>query len=308
MREAKLLSSGPIALAEIKTPSRLRPVTEAGVASLVASITELGVMKDPIQLRRVKHRGGALELIAGAHRLEAARHLSWAEIPAQVWDCTDDWARLMEIDDNLAGAEMCALDTAIFLAERKRVYEKLHPETKATAFKGNRHTGSLAADMMSVASFATATAEKFGLTDRHVRRMISAGEKLDPRDVGLLRAAPRPVTLADLQALSKVQGAAERYHVVEALAEGRVKNAATARREFAARERGETTAKRDPVEAQFNDLLKAWGRAKSTVARRRFVREVYSELTPLVMDESSVVGDKVVLFEPPREKKAGGKG
>ncbi|HPT48548.1 MAG TPA: hypothetical protein PLM07_21900, partial [Candidatus Rifleibacterium sp.] len=54
------------------------------------------------------------------------------EIAAHIWtDVTDDWARLMEVDDNLAGAEMNALDTAVFLAERKKVYEKLHPETKA---------------------------------------------------------------------------------------------------------------------------------------------------------------------------------
>ncbi|WP_159966781.1 ParB N-terminal domain-containing protein, partial [Profundibacterium mesophilum] len=112
----------------IAPAGRLRPVSEAGVLSLVASIGELGVMKDPIHVRRVPHRGGALELMAGGHRLEAARRLGWTDIPATVWTCSDDWAHLVEIDDNLGGSELGALDTAVFLAARKRIYEKLHPE------------------------------------------------------------------------------------------------------------------------------------------------------------------------------------
>lgn len=107
---------------------RLRPVSEAGVAALLASIGELGVIKDAIHVRRKKD--GSLHLMAGAHRLSAARQLGWAMIPAKVWTCTDDWARLMEIDDNLAGSELTVLDTAVFLARRKQVYERMHPQTE----------------------------------------------------------------------------------------------------------------------------------------------------------------------------------
>ena len=60
-------------LAEIKMGHRLRPVSNAGLAALCASITELGVMKDAIQVRRKKD--GSSHLMAGAHRLEAARQL-----------------------------------------------------------------------------------------------------------------------------------------------------------------------------------------------------------------------------------------
>ena len=47
-------------------------MSEAGVEALKASIIETGVMKDAIHVRRKK--GGVLVMIAGAHRLEAARH------------------------------------------------------------------------------------------------------------------------------------------------------------------------------------------------------------------------------------------
>ena len=133
-------------------------------------------------------------------------------------DITDDFARMVEIDDNLAGAEMCPLDTAIFLARRKEVYERLHPETKrGVAGALAKHS---ATDIVSVASFAAATAEKFGIDERHVRRLVAAGSKLSPRDVQLLRSAPQGVSLKDLSDLSKVAEAPARYDVVEAFAAG----------------------------------------------------------------------------------------
>lgn len=270
-----LLQIHKVKIADIAESGRLRPVSEAGVESLIASITETGVMKDAIHVR--KKKDGRLVLIAGGHRLEAARRLGWEEIEAKVWtDVTDDWARLMEIDDNLAGAEMNALDTAVFLATRKEVYERLHPETRASAFKGNRHTGSLAADMMSVASFATATAEKFGLTDRHVRRMITAGSKLAPDQVRALRQAPKAVTLKDLTEIAKITSPTDRYSVVERLAAGRAKSASDALRSIRI-EGGLQAPAKDAVEEQFIALMKAWTRA-GAAARKRFLLEQRAEV------------------------------
>ena len=120
MAEPRLMKIDRIKVGEILATGRLRPVSEAGVESLMASIAEVGVMKDAVHVRQKK--GGQLVLIAGGHRLEAAKRLGWDEIEAKLWaDVTDDWARLMEIDDNIAGAELNPLDTALFLAERKRV-------------------------------------------------------------------------------------------------------------------------------------------------------------------------------------------
>jgi ParB family chromosome partitioning protein len=62
-----------IAVAEVTEKNRLRPVADAAVESLMASIRELGVLKDALHVRRRKD--GTLVLIAGAHRLEAARRL-----------------------------------------------------------------------------------------------------------------------------------------------------------------------------------------------------------------------------------------
>jgi ParB family chromosome partitioning protein len=260
-----------IAVAEVTEKNRLRPVADAAVESLMASIRELGVLKDALHVRRRKD--GTLVLIAGAHRLEAARRLGWDTVPARVWsDVTDDWARLMEVDDNIAGAELNALDTAIFLAERKAIYEKLHPEMAAGTFKGNQHTGNLVGDIVS---FTSATAEKFGLSERHVKRLVAAGHAIRG-DAQRLRTAPRPVTLKDLTELSKVGGAPERYAVVDALVAGRAKSAAEARRAWAAKDQPPAPEK-DPVEEAFKALAAVWKRSPKA-ARRRFVDGIRAEI------------------------------
>ena len=274
MKEPTLLSINRVAVADVLTTGRLRPVSPAGVASLVASIRETGVMKDAIHVRRKKD--GSLHLIAGGHRLAAATALGWTEIEAKVWtDVTDDWARLMEIDDNLAGAEMNALDTAVFLARRKEVYERLHPETK-------QHVAGAAArwNASDIVSFASATAEKFGVSQRHVERMVAAGRALGPDQTAALRKAPRPVTLKDLTEIGKISDPAERYDVVARLAAGNAKSAAEARRSIAARDETVNVPAKDPVEDAFVALLTAWKRAPMA-ALRRFVTDRWLDIAEL---------------------------
>jgi len=263
-------------VADIVCRDRLRPVSEAGVAALLASIGELGVIKDAIHVR--KKKDGSFHLMAGGHRLEAAKRLGMATIPVKAWTCTDDWARLMEIDDNLAGAELTPLDTAVFLARRKEVYERLHPETS----RGLAGAKARWSDARDLGSFASTTAEKLGITERQVQRIVAAGERLDPRDAQLLRNAPRPVTPKDLTEISKTTSAPERYHVVETLAAGKAKSAAEARRSWAARE-SSAIAPKDPVEEAFKALRTAWRRAPKA-ARRRFVAAEAAALRDLLDD------------------------
>lgn len=264
-----------VRLADVQIAQRLRPVSEAGVEAILASVAEIGRIKDPIHLRKSKK---GLTLLAGGHRHEAYHRLGTEEIDAWVWSgITDDHARLIEIDDNLAGAEMGPLDTAVFLAERKRVYERMHPETKrGVAGALARHS---ATDSMSVASFVAATAEKFGLSARHVFRMVAAGEKLGA-DSARLRHCPRPITLKDLIEIAKVGQPTERYAIVDALRDGTARSAAEARRAWLARENGTTPAEKDPVEEVFNAISKLWQRAPMA-ARHKFVAEHLAEIDDL---------------------------
>lgn len=289
MREARLIETTELEPAEIVVGTRLRPVSRAGVDALKASYEELGLIKDEIMVRKVKHKGGQLVLIAGLHRLELARELG-IKVPAKIFDCTDVWAQLAEVDDNLAGAELNTLDTAVFLAERKRLYEAEHPEMAQGGFRGNQHTGNLVPDIVS---FTTATAEKFGVTERHVRRMVTAGEALQPAEVALLRKAPKPVTFQDLGEIAKIEEPAERHTVCEMMASGDYKKVGAARK--ALTDVGGEKAAKDPIEEAFKDLLTRFNRAPKE-ARRRFVESAREELDELLAETMFSDGENVVAL------------
>ncbi|PIV74926.1 MAG: chromosome partitioning protein ParB, partial [Rhodobacteraceae bacterium CG17_big_fil_post_rev_8_21_14_2_50_65_11] len=251
MSEPRLIETRELDPAEIEMQARKRDVSDAAVESLMASITELGIVKDEIIVRRVK-RSGALRLVAGAHRLEACRRLE-RPVPAKVFECTDAWAELMEIDDNIAGGELTILDTAVFLAHRKRIYEDIHPEAKR-GYAGGKARHDQLTDNVSVSSFAAATAEKLGVSERKVYRLLAVGTALDPKDIRLLRAAPQPVQMSDLQHIAKIGEPAERYFVCEALGTGRAKKAAEARKAYRQGDMDAPAA--DPVEEGFQGLMK----------------------------------------------------
>jgi len=263
---------------EIAMIKRLRPVSQAGVEALKASIAELGVMKDPIHVRKIK-RSGQIVLMAGGHRLSVAKELGWDTIKVTCWECNDDFARLMEIDDNLAGAELTVLDTAVFLAERKRVYEKMYPEARQGGHRGNQHTGGWQTDTMS---FCQTTAEKFGITERHVRRMVKAGSDLSGDDANALRASERAVTLSDLSELAKIGEVDERARVVALLAEGGVKSAKDARKAFA-NEQGRGPAPLNNTDKTWLRLKDAWNRAPKA-GRIIFLEECGDEVAALLAE------------------------
>ena len=202
MQKRECHGTKDVPVSDIVVKNRLRPVSESGVATLVASIEQLGLIKDPIHLRQVGGAHARLELIAGGHRLQAAKRLDWATIPATIWTCSADWARLMEVDDNLAQSDMDALELAVFLAERKRVYLKLHPQSKRGGDRGNQHTGGRQSDIVS---FCQSTAEKRAMSKRQIERLVSAGERLDPKHAAQLFALESRPTLADLTHLGKMQ-------------------------------------------------------------------------------------------------------
>ncbi|WP_457650966.1 ParB/RepB/Spo0J family partition protein [Profundibacter sp.] len=279
MREARLIEVTELDPEAVAVENRLRPISESGVQSVMASVEALQLLKDEIIVRQVRHQGGRLILVAGAHRLEACRRMG-RKVPAKIYDCSDDWARMMELDDNLAGAELGALDSAVFLAERKRLFEKLHPEMAQGGFRGNQHTGNLVPDIVS---FTTSTAEKFGLSERQIHRLVAAGSNLLPEEIALLRKACKPVTLKDLSEISKASDPQERGYIAKLLMSGHAKNAADARRKYAAEINGDKPKVKDPVEGAFKWLLTAWKRAPKE-ACRRFVEEAGPDLYEMVQD------------------------
>jgi ParB/RepB/Spo0J family partition protein len=94
---------------ELEIPKdRLRPLDEKTVARMMKSFKKHGQLK-PI-LMRVWVRDGKLartpRLIAGWHRLEAAKRLGWTHILAYLVECSDDDGSAVERDENLIRKEL----------------------------------------------------------------------------------------------------------------------------------------------------------------------------------------------------------
>lgn len=259
-----------IALDRIEVGPRIRALSDAAVAAIRASVEELGYITTPIHVRDLGD--GLYTLIDGRHRLEVARQLENVAIPARIWSCSAAEARLMEGDANLATAHLSPLELALSLAERKRAYVALHPETARGTSGGLARHGS-ATDIMSFAGWMAAL---FGITDRQVRRIVAAGERLDPASADALRAAPRRVAMSDLYQIAKLEEAAERDDVVQALAEGRARTAAQARAQLA-----DPKPPRAPNDQALARLLDAWRRAPKAV-RRMFLEEEGEAVTDLL--------------------------
>lgn len=277
MRPPKLIELTDIPLDDIDCADRLRPVTESAVTSLKESIETLGLQSE-IHVRKVK-KSGELRLIAGGHRLEVFRQLGRETIPAKVWDCTDDWAALAEIDDNLTHAELDALELAVFLARRKEVYERAYPESKAAVGSDLAAKRWNAADNLAVASFVTSSASRLGASERNIRRIVAAGQALGPDEINRLRAAPRKVTLSDLQTIAKCGKPIDRFDIVSALSNGTARTA----KEALNQKKHPGEANKDPVEADLKKMSDAFARA-SKEARRRFARSHSDTLRALLAE------------------------
>jgi len=276
MREPKLIETCEVALAEIDTLNRLRPVSELAVTSLIASIETTGLQAE-ILLRKARKKGLPYRLIAGGHRLAAFEEMGRELIPAKIYDCTDDAARLMEIDDNLANSQLTPLDLSLFLAERKRVYEKAFPQkVKGKAGAVARWDATA---LNAVASFAATAAESLGLKERQLYKLTAIGSRLTTAEIDQLRSAERPVFVADLEALSKLGDPEARQRACEAVATGTAKTVRDAIRQ----QSGVKHAKISNRAAQSEKIVDAWRRA-SKGARRAFVAEHAEEIAEILAD------------------------
>lgn len=224
-----------IPIKDIRVGNRLRPKRESVVAELADSIGRLG-LQNPITVAKgiAKREGGgadlvAFDLIAGAHRLEACRLLGWDDIEALVTDLHGDNLLLWEIDENLCRADLTELERGEHLLQRKAVYERLHPLSRAaTGAELVQKRWANTADNLSVVSFAEDTATKIGVTDRDVRRAIRRAKEIDEKVRDRIRDNPEiSDSGVELDALAGMEPALQRKAValVEAGQAGSIRDA-----------------------------------------------------------------------------------
>ena len=171
-----------IQIDRITTFDRVRQADRKQVEALAESIREVGLL-DPIA---VAPEGDGYALIAGMHRLEAARLLGWTEIPATVLALDQHRRIIAECDENLCAPSLTPAERAEFTRRRKAAYEALHPET---THGGDRKSDQVAnlATRSETPRFTADTAAATGQSERAVQRDAERGEKVSDEALALIK-------------------------------------------------------------------------------------------------------------------------
>lgn len=176
-----------VPLALLRESAQQRDIVQSNVDMLRSSIEQVGLIQ-PIRVRPagVIVRGlgeQGFQIVAGHHRVAAARALGWTEIDAIVDTAEHLQAELMEIDENLCRAELTASQRAQAIRRRKQIWEALHPaETGGTSCptsladgrqSGPQHQKQFAADTAAVSG------ESKRDVNRHLARADAIGDDLE---------------------------------------------------------------------------------------------------------------------------------
>ena len=186
-----------IPISEIKINPGRREVLSKRVSELAKSIAEVGLL-NPITLNRDN------TLIAGLHRLEAAKLLGWAEVDCTVSSLEGLQAELAEIDENFVRTDLSTIEYGDLLLRRKEIYEVLHPETKNGGDRKSEKIRTSKCRSDSERSFVQDTAEKLGVGKRTVERQIQTARNMTPEAKSIIRESGAKVTKKDAMKLSLI--------------------------------------------------------------------------------------------------------
>ncbi len=203
---------------EINVNPGRREVTPENVQRLSESVAEVGMM-NPITVDT------NYTLVAGLHRLEAAKLLGWKKVECTVCELDSLHAELAEIDENVIRTGLSDLELSELLARRKKIYEALHPATIARNLPGHASNYESSSDKLTGEEkpFSQDTAEKMGVSPRTVERHVQIGENLTPEAKEILRGTDRKITKQNLTKLSRL-GPEQQRSAAKQLTEGTIKS------------------------------------------------------------------------------------
>lgn len=159
-----------IKISNIKINPGRREATPQSVEELARSIAAVGLM-NPVTLDQNN------TLIAGLHRLEAAKLLGWTEIECSIIGMNSVQAELAEIDENIVRTKLTKQELGDQLLRRKELYEMLHPETRQGMRNGQTSKNANLASL-ETKSFAQDTSEKTGMSKRTVSRLLQIANNM----------------------------------------------------------------------------------------------------------------------------------
>ena len=205
----------------ISVPPDRRSVNDAVVKGLMESFEEVGQIT-PISCY-FDPEIEAPVLVAGAHRLEAAKRLGWDRIDGVMLHTDSDTEdldyELWSIDENLIRAELTDLERANHTARRAEIMKYKAESAKLAEMENDLYQNANKGQVDFVAETAAKTGKSFRAVERDKRR----GEKIIPEVKDAIKdmpAADKGVELDALvglepdeqkQALARVQSGASKH-------------------------------------------------------------------------------------------------
>ena len=126
-----------VRVADVEVPDNCRSIRQDAVDDLAASMEQIG-LRTPISVRNSKNE---IKLVAGRHRLEAAKKLGWKRIDAIVMHDDKLDRRIWHHAENLDRADLTALERAEAVTQRakdvaKKAAQDAHPGGRQPHDKG----------------------------------------------------------------------------------------------------------------------------------------------------------------------------
>ena len=281
-----------VPLAEIEIGERIGFLNAEHVNDLAERMDAEG-QHTPIQLKR---NGNAAKikwsLVAGLHRMLAAKSLGWTEIEAiKVADAksTADQLRRLELGENLAHRFRRPIERAIMMFEFGRLEEAIdHPGHvgESRHARGARMKNSASVTMTEMEGWRERTAKAFGTSlstlERHSRIYRAIAEAL-PELAQQLNDHPMGESLSVMTTVASVKMPDTRRRVVEMiLTRPDWKSMDEVMVAMGHRSTGSRTDPNRPDETQFRHI---W-RQMSAIQRRSHFLDLAKDIPPYLVREA----------------------
>jgi len=177
-----------IKINDIVINSRKRKLNENKVKELAESMKLIG------QLEPITVTSGNV-LLAGLHRVEAAKILGWDEIKAELFEGNELECELAEIDENLMRNDLTVLEQGEHLARRQELIGYKQGDNRFTIDRG---------ETVSPLKTTAEIAHHIGLTERSAQQRIQAARNIVPevkdaiRDTEIANSTTQLLELARL--------------------------------------------------------------------------------------------------------------
>jgi len=179
---------------DIEVGLRKRKLDEGKVHSIADSFLQIGQLQ-PITVAR---ENGNYYLIAGLHRLEAAKLLGWQTIDAIVFSGDTIEAELAEIDENLMRNDLTVLEQGEHLQRRNEILEAMGKRREVGRYPSND-------EIVSPLKTTEDIAKEVGLSKRSAQQRTQIARDIVPEVKELIRDTPIADSTTQLLELARMK-------------------------------------------------------------------------------------------------------